>query len=45
MVALGGLDVFSYRVCLVRVACGGIIRVGTQVRKEHLAWMFRVVVR
>ena len=33
-------------VCLVvRVACGGVIRVGTHVREGNLAWMGRIIVR
>ena len=33
-------------VCLVvKVACGGLIRVGTQVREGNLAWVGRIIVR
>ena len=30
---------------VVRVACGGLIRVGTKVREGNLAWVGRVKIR
>ena len=30
---------------VVRVACGGLIRVGTQVREENLALEGRIIIR
>ena len=44
--AIGWDSVRQVWVCLVvRVACGGPIRVGTQVRDGNLAWADRVIVR
>ena len=36
---------FGYLVGQVRVASGGLLRVGTQVREENLASVCRVLVR
>ena len=44
--AVGWGSVRQVWVCLiVRVACGGLIRVGTQVREGNLAWVGRVLIR
>ena len=44
--AVGWGSVMQVWVYLVfRVACGGAIRVGTQVREGNLAWVGRVLVR